>query len=227
MFTFSSVLTISLTLFAVIDILGTIPAIIDLRAKIGGDIPALKATVISGAIMIGFFFIGDQLLNLIGIDIHSFALAGAIVIFIVALEMVLDREFFRQHSNPLTGTVVPLAFPLIAGAGTLTTLVSLKANFSTADILLGVAINLVFVYLVLKTTHFIERLLGPSGIAILRRVFGIILMAIAIKIVSSNLGKVVNPEPTHDHPAAIQNLPPLTSPQIFHHPVAAWKSSFS
>jgi multiple antibiotic resistance protein len=111
----------------------------------------------------------------------------------VAMEMVLDREFFRQHTNPLAGTVVPLAFPLIAGAGTLTTLVSLKANFSTADILMSVFVNLIFVYTVLKTTHLIERLLGPSGIAILRRVFGIILLAIAIKIVSSNVGKVINP----------------------------------
>jgi multiple antibiotic resistance protein len=192
MFSFSNVLTISLTLFAVIDILGNIPAMIDLRSKMG-EIPALKATLISGLIMVGFFFIGDQLLSLIGIDVHSFALAGAVVIFIVAMEMVLDREFFRQHSNPMTGTVVPLAFPLIAGAGTLTTLVSLKANFSTADILLSIFINLVIVYLVIRSTQFVERLLGPSGIAILRRVFGIILLAIAIKIVSSNVGKVVIP----------------------------------
>jgi multiple antibiotic resistance protein len=192
MFHLGSIITITLTLFAVIDILGTIPAIIDLRTKIG-DIPAFKATLVSGIIMVGFFFIGDQLLTLVGIDVSSFAIAGAVVIFIVAMEMVLDREFFKQHSNPLTGAIVPLAFPLIAGAGTLTTLVSLKANFSTADILLSVFINLVFVYLVLKTTHLIERLLGPSGIAILRRVFGIILLAIAIKIVSSNIGKVLHP----------------------------------
>lgn len=193
MFSFSNVLTISLTLFAVIDILGNIPAMIDLRSKMG-EIPALKATLISGAIMVGFFFVGDQLLTLIGIDVHSFALAGAVVIFIVAMEMVLDREFFRAHSNPMTGTVVPLAFPLIAGAGTLTTLVSLKANFTTADILLSVFINLVIVYLVIRSTTLVERLLGPSGIAILRRVFGIILLAIAIKIVSSNVGRVMDPE---------------------------------
>jgi multiple antibiotic resistance protein len=195
MFHFADILTISLTLFAVIDILGTIPAIIDLRTKVG-DIPAFKTTLISGAIMVSFFFIGDQLLALIGIDIHSFALAGAVVIFIVAMEMVLDREFFRPHSNPMAGTVVPLAFPLIAGAGTLTTLVSLKANFSTADILLSIFINLVFVFVVLKTTRLTERLLGPSGIAILRRVFGIILLAIAIKIVSSNVGKVLDGSPS-------------------------------
>jgi multiple antibiotic resistance protein len=194
MLSFGNIVTISLTLFAVIDILGSIPAIIDLRGKIG-DVPALKATLVSGLIMVSFFFIGDQLLGLVGIDVHSFALAGAVVIFIVAMEMVLDREFFRQHSNPLTGAIVPLAFPLIAGAGTLTTLVSLKANFSTPEILIGVALNLLFVYVVLRTTHLIERLLGPSGIAILRRVFGIILLAIAIKIVSSNIGKVLHPDP--------------------------------
>jgi len=204
MFSFSNVLTISLTLFAVIDILGNIPAMIDLRSKMG-EIPAFKATAISGLIMVGFFFIGDQLLALIGIDVHSFALAGAVVIFIVAMEMVLDREFFRQHSNPMTGTVVPLAFPLIAGAGTLTTLVSLKANFTTADILLSIFINLVIVYLVIRSTTLVERLLGPSGIAILRRVFGIILLAIAIKIVSSNVGKVVNPEPTPALAAPVTN----------------------
>jgi multiple antibiotic resistance protein len=187
MFSFGNVLTISLTLFAVIDILGTIPAIIDLRGKIG-EIPSLKATIISGAIMVGFFFIGDQLLRLIGIDVHSFALAGAVVIFILAMEMITDRELFRQHPNPVTGTVVPLAFPLIAGAGTLTTLVSLKADFATADILLSVLINLVFVYIVLRSVVYIEKLLGPSGISILRRVFGIVLLAIAIKIVSNNIG---------------------------------------
>jgi multiple antibiotic resistance protein len=207
MFHFANIVTISLTLFAVIDILGSIPAIIDLRTK-AGDIPALKATLVSGGIMVGFFFIGDQLLNLIGIDISSFAIAGAVVIFIVALEMILDREFFKQHSNPLTGAIVPLAFPLIAGAGTLTTLVSLKANFTTADILVSVFVNLVFVYTVLKTTHLIERLLRPSGIAILRRVFGIILMAIAIKIVSSNIGKVLHPDapPTASAPAQVEGL---------------------
>ena len=192
MFSLGNVITISLTLFAVIDILGNIPTMIDLRGKMG-EIPAFKATLISGLIMVGFFFIGDQLLSLVGIDVFSFALAGAVVIFIVAMEMVLDREFFRQHSNPMTGTVVPLAFPLIAGAGTLTTLVSLKAVYSTADILLSVFINLVIVYLVIRSITLVERILGPSGIAIVRRVFGIILLAIAIKIVSTNIGKVINP----------------------------------
>ncbi len=191
MFTWNNVLTISLTLFAVIDILGSIPVIIDLRKK-SGDIPAMKATLISGGIMVGFFFAGDQLLRLIGIDVHSFALAGAIVIFIMGMEMVTDREFFRQHGNSATGTVVPLAFPLIAGAGTLTTLVSLKANYATADILLAVLVNLIFVFLVLRSVVYIEKLLGTSGISILRRVFGIILLAIAIKIVTTNVTKVVN-----------------------------------
>jgi multiple antibiotic resistance protein len=205
MIKFSNIITISLTLFAVIDILGTIPAIIDLRGKIG-EIPAFKATLISGLIMVGFFFIGDQLLQLIGIDVYSFALAGAVIIFIVAMEMILNREFFGQHAgSPLTGAIVPLAFPLIAGAGTLTTLVSLKADFKTAEILISILVNLIFVFVVLKTTHLIERLLGPNGISILRRVFGIILLAIAIKIVSSNIGKVLHPEsvsPTTMHAPA-------------------------
>lgn len=210
MFIFSNVLTISLTLFAVIDILGNIPTMIDLRSKMG-DIPALKATLISGAIMVGFFFVGDQLLTLIGIDVHSFALAGAVVIFIVAMEMVLDREFFRQHSNPMTGTVVPLAFPLIAGAGTLTTLVSLKAVFTTADILLSVFINLIIVYVVIRSITLVERILGPSGIAIVRRVFGIILLAIAIKIVSSNIGKVVGSDSA---PAAVESTLEMEAPDV-------------
>lgn len=191
MFTWNNVLTISLTLFAVIDILGSIPVIIDLRKK-SGHIPAMKATLISGGIMVGFFFAGDQLLHLVGIDVHSFALAGAIVIFIMGMEMVTDREFFRQHPNAVTGTVVPLAFPLIAGAGTLTTLVSLKANYETADIILSILINLVFVFLVLRSVVWIEKLLGASGISILRRVFGIVLLAIAIKIVTTNITLVVN-----------------------------------
>lgn len=188
MFNFADVLTISLTLFAVIDILGTIPAIIDLRMKLG-HIQSERATLVSGGIMILFLFVGQELLGIIGLDIQSFAIAGAIVIFIIAMEMVLDREFFKPNVNPSAGSVVPLAFPLIAGAGTLTALMSLRANFATADILLSILINLVFVYAVLKTTGRLERLLGPGGIAILRRVFGIVLLAIAIKIFMTNIVK--------------------------------------
>lgn len=185
MFNFSDVLTISLTLFAVIDILGSIPVIIDLRSKIG-HIQSERATLISGGIMLLFMFVGKQLLALIGLDVASFAVAGSFVIFILAMEMVLDREFFRPHSDPRMGSVVPIAFPLVAGAGTLTTLMSLRANYADADILLAIIFNLIPVYLVLKFSGRIAKLIGPGGIAVFRRVFGIILLAIAIKIFSSN-----------------------------------------
>lgn len=185
MFNFADVLTISLTLFAVIDILGIVPAVIDLRIKTGGIQPA-RATLVSGGIMIAFLFAGQSLLHLVGIDVQSFAVAGAVVIFIIAMEMVLDREFFRPHSDSSTGSVVPLAFPLIAGAGTLTTLISLRANYQITDILMGVIINLIFVFLVLHSVGRLEKFMGQGGIAILRRVFGIVLLAIAIKIFSLN-----------------------------------------
>lgn len=195
-FHFSDILTISLTLFAVIDILGSIPVIIDLHDKMG-KIHAERATLVSAGIMIAFLFVGQQLLNLIGIDVASFALAGAIVIFIVAMEMVLGREFFRQHGNSRASTVVPLAFPLIAGAGTLTTLISLRANYAIADILVAVLVNLIFVYIVLRSAGPLGRLLGPAGISILRRVFGIILLAIGIKIFLTNLALGLTLPPAH------------------------------
>jgi multiple antibiotic resistance protein len=186
MFHFSDIVTITLTLFAVIDILGSIPVIVDLHNKLG-KIHSERATLISGTIMVAFLFIGEQLLRLIGIHVAHFALAGAVIIFIVAMEMVLGREFFRQHGDPKTGSVVPLAFPLIAGAGTLTTLMSLRANYAVADILVSIGVNLIFVYAVLKSSAYLGKLLGPAGISILRRVFGIILLAIGIKIFITNL----------------------------------------
>ena len=186
MFNFTDVLTISLILFAVIDILGSIPVIIDLRNKLG-HIHSERATIVSGGIMIVFLFIGQELLNLIGLDVSSFALAGAVVIFIIAMEMVLDRNFFRQNTDPGAGSVVPIAFPLIAGAGTLTTLMSLRANYADMDILLAIVINLVPVYLALKFSGRLAKFLGPGGLAILRRVFGIILLAMAIKLFQTNI----------------------------------------
>jgi multiple antibiotic resistance protein len=186
MFDFSDIVTITLTLFAVIDILGSIPVIVDMHNKLG-RIHSERATLISGAIMVAFLFIGQRLLDLIGIHVAHFALAGAIIIFIVAMEMVLGREIFRQHGDPKTGSVVPLAFPLIAGAGTLTTLMSLRANYAIADILVSVGINLIFVYAVLRSSSYLGKLLGPAGISILRRVFGIILLAIGIKIFITNI----------------------------------------
>ena len=179
----NDVLTISLTLFAVVDILGAIPLIITIRQKMG-HIDSFKATVVSFFIMMLFLFLGESLLHLIGIDLQSFSMAGAIVIFLLALEMILNIELFKSTDQDTSGTIVPVAFPLIAGAGTLTTILSLKGipEFSYSEIMTGIVVNLLFVYLVLKTTHSIERLLGKGGVNVLRRVFGIILLAIAIKL---------------------------------------------
>lgn len=178
---FGDILTVTLTLFAVIDVLGSIPIIVGLKAKMG-HIQSEKATLVAGVIMVLFLFLGEQILNLIGIDIASFALAGAFVIFLLALEMILNIELFKSDENDTSGSIVPIAFPLIAGSGTLTTIISLRSSYSVNNIIVGVLINLVFVYLVLKSTGKIERLLGKGGINVLRRVFGIILLAIAIKL---------------------------------------------
>ena len=178
---FSDILTVTLTLFAVIDILGSIPIIIGLKAKMG-HVQSEKATLVAGVIMILFLFLGERILNLIGIDIASFALAGAFVIFLLALEMILNIELFKSDDDDTSGSIVPIAFPLIAGSGTLTTLISLRSTYSINDIVIGVIVNLLFVYIVLKSTGKLERLLGKGGINVLRRVFGIILLAIAIKL---------------------------------------------
>ena len=183
---FSQIVTISFTLFAVIDILGSIPVIISLKKKMG-DISAVQATLVSGALMLLFFFIGEQMLNFMGLDIHSFAIAGSIVIFILGLEMVLGLEFFKSEENR-SGNVVPIAFPIIAGSGTLTTVMSLKAEYSSQNILIAILINLVFVFIILRSMNFIERILGPSGISVIRKFFGVILLAIAVKIFRSNVG---------------------------------------
>ena len=180
-----NILTITLTLFAVIDIFGSIPVIINLRQK-SGSIQSFKATLVSGLIMISFLFLGEQILNLIGIDFASFAIAGAIVIFLIGLEMILGIDIFKSSPEDSSGTIVPVAFPLIAGAGTLTTLISLRSTFETIEIIMGVVINLIIVYVVLKTTSHIERILGKGGVDVLRRVFGIILMAISIKLFKAN-----------------------------------------
>ena len=184
----NDILTITLTLFAVVDILGALPLIISIRQK-SGHINSLKATLVSFIIMMLFLFIGENLLQLIGIDVQSFSMAGAIVIFLLALEMILNIALFKPNAQDNSGTIVPVAFPLIAGAGTLTTILSLRAieDFSHLEITLGITINLIFVYIVLKTTNRIEKLLGISGINVLRRVFGIILMAIAIKLFKAGL----------------------------------------
>ncbi len=167
--------------------LGSIPVLASLRVKMGGEIRSLQATLVSGGLMIGFLLIGEQFLDLLGIDVHSFAVAGSIVIFIIGLEMVLGLEFFKPDSNPKSGSVVPIAFPLIAGSGTLTTIMSLKANFHDANILIAILINLVVIFLVLKSLKWIERILGPNGMVVIRKFFGVILLAIAVKIFGTNI----------------------------------------
>lgn len=172
----------SLILFSVIDILGSVPIIINLRKKFG-HVESEKATLVSGVIMIIFLFVGESILKLFGIDISSFAIAGAIVMFLIGMEMILGLQLFRDDPEATTSaSIVPLAFPLIAGAGTMTTLISLKAEFDTWNILIGIVLNLIFVYVVLKTCGWLERKIGKAGFNILRKVFGIVLLAIAIKI---------------------------------------------
>ncbi|OJW84618.1 MAG: hypothetical protein BGO69_07805 [Bacteroidetes bacterium 46-16] len=184
---FSEIVTLSFTLFAVIDVLGSIPIILSLKRKMG-DISATQATLVSGALILAFFFVGEQMLNFMGLDIHSFAIAGSIVIFILGLEMVLGFDFFKHDGDSKSGTVVPIAFPIIAGSGTLTTVMSLKADYNAYNILIAIMVNLIFVFLILRSINRIERILGPSGIAIIRKFFGVILLAIAIKIFRGNVG---------------------------------------
>lgn len=181
-------LTVSFTLFAVIDAIGSIPLLISLNNKLGG-IRELRATVISGLFMVGFLFAGEPFLKILGVTIQSFAVGGSIVIFLLGLEMVLGHEIFKSEKDARAGTVVPIAFPIIAGAGTLTTLMSLKANFSQINILLGILVNLVLVYIVLKSLRFIEKALGEAGLIAVRKFFGVILLAIAVRIFSSNMGE--------------------------------------
>ena len=180
-------ITITFTLFAVIDILGSIPILIALKDKMGGTIRSTQATLASGVFMILFLFLGQPFLNLLGLDVESFAVAGSIVIFIIGLEMILGLDFFKQDNNPKSGSVVPIAFPLIAGSGTLTTIMSLKANYHDINILFGIIINCVVIFIVLKSLNWVEKALGPSGLIVVRKFFGVILLAIAVKIFGSNI----------------------------------------
>jgi multiple antibiotic resistance protein len=180
------VVSVSLVLFSVIDIMGSIPVIIDLKKKTG-HIESEKATLVSGFIMFAFLFLGESILHLFGLDVQSFAIAGALVLFLVGLEMVLGIHIFRGDAQSNTSSIVPLAFPMIAGAGTMTTIISLRAEFDQLTIFVGIALNLVFIYLVLRTSSWIERKLGVSGAEILRKVFGVILLAIAVKLFKTNL----------------------------------------
>jgi multiple antibiotic resistance protein len=194
-FNFQEFLTLTFTLFAVIDVVGSVPMLISMKEKMGG-INAWKVTLISGGLMVLFFFIGKPFLNILGVDIKSFAVAGSIVIFILGLEMVLGIEFFKPDKNAPSGTIVPIAFPLIAGSGTLTTIMSLKATFERADrneymILLAILINLIIIYFVLRSLNLIERVLGKAGLLAVRKFFGVILLAIAVKVFASNAAGLI------------------------------------
>ncbi|WP_178986103.1 MarC family protein [Winogradskyella helgolandensis] len=184
---FKEIFTAFMILFAVIDIIGNIPIIIDLRKKVG-HIQSGKASIIAGVIMVIFLFVGKSLLSLIGIDVNSFAVAGAFVIFFIALEMVLGITLYKddEHSA-VTASVFPLAFPLMAGPGTLTTLLSLRAEFAIENIIVAVISNVVVIYIVLKTSSKIERIIGANGINIIRKIFGVILLAIAVKLFAHNI----------------------------------------
>lgn len=181
------IFTAFMILFAVIDIIGNIPIVIDLRKKFG-HIESGKASLIAGLILITFLFLGQNILSLIGIDINSFAVAGAFILFFIALEMTLGITLYKNdETSSVTATVFPLAFPLIAGPGSLTTLLSLRAEYSVENIIVAVLLNVVVIFIVLKTSAKIERFLGPSGINVIRKIFGVILLAIAVKLFAHNI----------------------------------------
>lgn len=181
------IFTVFMVLFAVIDIIGNIPIIIDLRKKVG-HIQSEKASIIAGIILIVFLFIGENILSLIGIGVNSFAVAGAFILFFIALEMILGITLYKEEdNNAVTASVFPLAFPLIAGPGSLTTLLSLRAEFQLENIIIAVILNVIVIYIVLKTSVKIERFIGQNGISIIRKVFGVILLAIAVKLFAHNI----------------------------------------
>ncbi len=186
------ILSVFLILFSVIDIPGNVPIIISMKEK-GKIIKPGRATLVAGGLMIAFLLIGESLLALFGIDVQSFAIAGAIILFIIAFEMILGVTLFKEEEgleNDTSTSIVPVAFPLIAGAGTMTTIISLKAEFQQTNILIGIILNLIIVFIVLRSSSWIQRKLGKGGEAILRKVFGIILLAIAIKLFKSNIGSL-------------------------------------
>jgi len=182
---FREIITVGMVLFAVIDIVGSIPIIVGLRAK-HGHIESEKASLVAGLIMILFLFIGEEFLSLIGIDVHSFAVAGSFVLFFLALEMILGIRIYRDEEAS-SASIVPLAFPLIAGAGTMTTLLSLRSQFHTLNIVIAIVLNIILVYVVLKSSGKIERMLGKNGLGVIRKTFGVVLLAIAVKLFAANV----------------------------------------
>ncbi len=187
-FNFREIATATMVLFAVIDILGSIPIIIGLRKKVG-HIQSEKASVVSAVIMVAFLFVGEEILKLIGIDVYSFAVAGAFVIFFLAIEMILGITLYREEEAE-SASIVPIAFPLIAGAGTLTAILSLRAEYYVENIIVAIIANTIFVYLVLKSSKRIEKVLGKNGLSVIRKVFGVILLAIAVKLFATNINQL-------------------------------------
>ena len=185
-FNFQQILSAFIVLFAVIDIIGAIPIIIDLKDK-GKDVNALKATLISFLLLLGFFYAGDILLRLFHVDIESFAVAGAFVIFLLSLEMILDIEIFKNQGPIKEATLVPLVFPLLAGAGSFTTLLSLRVEYASVNIIVALVLNMLWVYFVVRMTRKVEKVLGKGGIYLIRKFFGIILLAISVKLFMSNI----------------------------------------
>ncbi|RYZ78228.1 MAG: MarC family protein [Moraxellaceae bacterium] len=194
--TFDDLLTVTFTLFAIIDIVGSVPLLISIKERLGG-INEMKATLLSGLLMILFVFLGQELLKIFGLDVSSFAVGGSIVIFILGLEMVLGVEFFKSEADPRSGTLVPIAFPLIAGSGTLTTIISLRANYDKVPLLIAIGINLIIVYITLRSLKYIARLLGPAGLTAVRKFFGVVLLAIAVKIFTTNVGTLISAANAH------------------------------
>lgn len=189
MFDLKEIVSVTLILFSVIDILGSIPIVINLRKKVG-HIQSGKATIAAGILMVLFLLLGESILSLFGIGVDDFAIAGALIIFALGAEMILGIEIFKPdtEASATSTSIVPIAFPLIAGAGTLTTILTLKSEYSQINIGIGILINLAIVFVVLKSTNWLEKKLGKTGLDVLRRIFGIILLSIAIKIFKSGLG---------------------------------------
>ncbi|MDG2371977.1 MAG: MarC family protein [Flavobacteriaceae bacterium] len=189
-FDFKEIFTAGLVLFAIINPIGNIPIIISLKEKVG-HIQSEKASIVAGFIMIGFLFLGKTILSLIGIDVNSFAVAGSLIIFFIALEMIMGVSIYK-NDIPETASIVPIAFPIIAGPGSLTTLLSLRAEFELINIIVAVLLNISIVYIILKSTNLMSQIIGKSGIAIIQKVFGIILLSIAVKLFATNIGQIIN-----------------------------------
>lgn len=188
---FQQIISAFIVLFAVIDIFGSIPIIIDLKQK-GKGVNAMKATLVSGALMLAFYFAGDIILRLFHVDIESFAVAGAFVIFLMSLEMILDIEIFKNQGPIKEATLVPLVFPLLAGAGSFTTLLSLRAEFASVNIIIALVLNMIWVYFVVRMTDKVERLLGKGGIYLIRKFFGVILLAISVRLFTANITLLID-----------------------------------